>query len=192
MIFKYNVVTSEGEEKSGTIDAVSEDVAITSLQRKGYIVSSVTEGEGGSFFKMEFKIFERVSNKEIVILSRQISTLFEFYVNMVRSGQESGQLNEIFMYLADYLDRTYDMVSKARNALIYPAFVIFVFIAVMVLMLTLVIPQLTSIIIQAGQTPPIYTRIVIGVSDFLINYGLYLLALIIAVSIGLWFYGDRF
>jgi type II secretory pathway component PulF len=50
---------------------------------------------------------------------------------MVRSGEESGKLDEVFSYLADYLDRSYEVTSKARNALIYPGFVITVFIAVM-------------------------------------------------------------
>ena len=45
-----------------------------------------------------------------------------FYVNMVRAGEESGKLNESFAYLADYLDRTYEIITKAKNALIYPAF----------------------------------------------------------------------
>ena len=52
---------------------------------------------------------------------------FDFYVNMVKAGEESGKLDETFSYLADYLDRTYEVTSKARNALIYPAFVILVF-----------------------------------------------------------------
>ena len=65
-----------------------------------------------------------------------------FYVNMVRSGEESGKLDEIFNYLADYMDRTYEVTSKAKNALVYPAFIIFTFFAVMVLMFTVIIPKL--------------------------------------------------
>jgi type IV pilus assembly protein PilC len=60
-------------------------------------------------------------------------------------------------------------VSKARNALIYPAFVISIFFAVMGMMLTLVIPSITKILIDSGQELPIYTKIVIGLSDFLVN-----------------------
>ena len=48
---------------------------------------------------------------------------------MVRAGEESGKLSETFNYLADYLDRSYDLASKAENALIYPLFVVTVFLA---------------------------------------------------------------
>ncbi|MGH7175634.1 MAG: type II secretion system F family protein, partial [Minisyncoccia bacterium] len=77
--------------------------------------------------------------------------------------------------LADYLDRSYDILSKAQNALIYPAFVITVFIGVMGLMLTVVIPKISAVLLDAGQTLPIYTRIVIGLSNFFVNYGIFVL-----------------
>ena len=44
----------------------------------------------------------------------------DFYVNMVKAGEESGKLNQTFGYLADYLDRNYELTSKTKNALIYP------------------------------------------------------------------------
>ena len=93
-----------------------------------------------------------------------------FYISMVRSGEESGTLEQTFMYLADYLDRSYEVAAKARNALIYPAFVISIFVIVMVLMLTLVIPSISQILVDSGQEIPIYTRIIIGISDFLTGY----------------------
>jgi len=100
---------------------------------------------------------------------------------MVRAGEESGKLSETFVYLADYLDRSYDIVSKAENALIYPVFVIAIFFGVMGLMLTLVIPKISAIIIDSGQEIPIYTKIVIGLSNFLVNYSIFIL---IALAVG--------
>ena len=102
-----------------------------------------------------------------------------FYVNMVRSGEESGKLDEIFSYLADYLDRTYAVNSKARNALIYPAFVIFTFITVLILMLTLVIPKIASIITESGGPIPVYTEFVIAMSNFFVSYGWFILVIIV-------------
>ncbi|MEK7099869.1 MAG: type II secretion system F family protein [Patescibacteria group bacterium] len=202
------------------------DSAVGTLQRRNLIVSSIEPITKKSPLEIEFAFFKAVSNKEIVILSRQIATLFEaqvsalrvfrllaaevdntklsdiltqtaddlqggapiskalarhpkvfssFYVNMVRSGEESGKLSETFGYLADYLDRTYEVASKAQNALIYPAFVISVFFVVMGLMLTMVIPKVSAILIDSGQEIPIYTRVVIGLSQFLVNYGLFIL-----------------
>ncbi len=232
MLFTYHALDTDGHERQGTVEALSMDVAIATLQRRSLIVSSIEPAGVKSALTMEISLFKHVSNKEIVILSRQIATLFEaqvsalrifrllasevdnkylaeiltqvaddlqggspiskamarhpkvfsnFYVNMVRSGEESGKLSQTFGYLADYLDRTYEVMSKAQNALIYPAFVIGVFVIVMVLMLTIVIPKISAILTDSGQEVPVYTRIVIGLSQFLVHYGIFIL---IALAIG--------
>lgn len=225
-IFKYSAIDQEGKRIKGEVEAINVEVAISSVQKRGLTIASIDsdEEEKKGLFR-EIKIFQRVSNKDVVILSRQIATLFEaqvsalrvfklianetqnpalrevmqevatdlqggsaisaaldkhpkvfseFYVNMVKSGEESGKLDQTFEYLADYLDRTYEVTSKAKSALIYPAFVIFTFIAVMALMMTVVIPRISTIIIESGQEIPIYTKIVIGTSNFVVDYGLWL------------------
>ena len=117
-------------------------------------------------------------------LNKHPKVFSDFYVNMVKSGEESGKLDQTFSYLADYLDRTYEVTSKAKSALIYPAFVILTFIAVMVLMMTVVIPKITTIIVESGQEIPIYTKIVIGTSNFLVDYGLWIaIATVIIVAV---------
>lgn len=238
MLFRYQAVDASNTAREGTIEAVTMEVAINSLQRRGYRVTTVEPlGQQGGIFNMKITLFERVSNKEIVIFSRQIATLFEaqvsalrvfrllateaenpllqriltevaddlqggssisnalsqhpvlfspFYVSMVKAGEESGKLDTAFNYLADYLDRTYEVVSKARNALIYPAFVIFVFFGVMTLMLTLVIPRISEIITSSGQEIPIYTKIVIGLSNFFANYISFLLFFLGVAGFLLW------
>ncbi len=102
---------------------------------------------------------------------------------MVRAGEESGKLTQTFSYLADYLDRQYQLTSKTKNALIYPAFVIGVFIVVMLLMFVFIIPKLSDIIRESGQDIPFYTKIVLGVSDLLIHYGLFVLLGVAAFGI---------
>lgn len=237
MLFTYKALDDKGQETGGSIDAVNVDVAIASVQRRGLVITSIHSAEEGSGWNSRLAIFDRVSNKDIVILSRQIATLFNaqvsalrifhllagetenkvlgrkiaeiaddiqggstiskalakhpkvfstFYVNMVRAGEESGKLDQTFTFLADYLDRNYAVTSKARNALIYPAFVIATFITVMVLMLTLVIPKISSIILEAGQAIPIYTRIVIGFSSFFVDYGWLLLIALFVVVYFVW------
>lgn len=240
MQFNYQAIDQNGAKQEGVIDAVSRDVAITSLQRRGLSVTSVVEApqEGQGF---NITLFESASNKDVVLLSRQIATLFEaqvsalrvfrllaseaekpllrrvltevaddlqagspiskslakhpkvfssFYVNMVKSGEESGKLDETFLYLADYLDRTYEVVSKARNALVYPAFVISTFIIVMILMMTMVIPRISQILIDSGQDIPVYTQVVIAISNFFVNYGVFLLILAVIGGFFLFRYGQ--
>ncbi len=232
MLFNYKALDKDSHERSGTVEALSMDVAVSTLQRRGLIVSSIEPAATKSLLSLEFGFLKSVSNKDIVILSRQIATLFEaqvsalrvfrllasevenkylaeiltqvaddlqggspiskalarhpkvftnFYVNMVRSGEESGKLSEIFGYLADYLDRTYEVMNKAQNALIYPAFVVVTFFVVMTLMLTLVIPNVSKILLDSGQEIPLYTKIVIGLSNLIVNYGAFVL---IALVIG--------
>lgn len=106
----------------------------------------------------------------------------DFYVNMVRAGEESGKLSETFVALADYLERSYELMAKARGALIYPAFIVFTFLVVMILMFVLVIPKLTDIITQSGQEMPFYTKIVIGISSLLVNYGFFVFVLFATVA----------
>jgi len=237
MLFNYKAIDKSGVESTGSIDAVNVDVAINSLQRRGFVISSIKANDEATGFSRSFVLFEHVSNKEVVILSRQMATLFgaqvsalrifrliasetentmlrkslidvsddlqagstiskalskhpkvfsSFYVNMVKSGEESGKLDQTFSYLADYLDRNFAVTSKAKNALIYPAFVIFTFCTVMVLMLTMVIPKISGILTDAGQEIPIYTKIVIGMSNILVNYGGYVLIALIVGGIFLY------
>ncbi len=231
MTFKYKAVTAAGEQKEGVIEAQNKDLAIAALQRRGFIVTSIKGEEEKGIFEMD--LFESVPLKDVVLMSRQISTLFEaqvsalkafsllasnvenpllqrtlnqvvddiqagssisgalskspkvfsdFYVNMVRAGEESGKLNQTFAYLADYLDREYELTSKTKNALIYPAFVVAVFIIVMILMFTVVIPQLSAVIRDSGAEVPIYTKIVLGLSDFVVNYGIFILIVVIVFA----------
>jgi len=239
-VFNYTAIDAEGHERQGTIDAVTEDVAITALQRRGLVVSSVGSAKTKSTLDTRISFFERITNSDIVMLSRQITTLFEaqvsalrafrllaaeartatlgeklteigndiqsgstisaalsrhpsvftpFYVNMVRAGEESGKLDETFSFLADYMDRNYEITQKARNALIYPAFIMGTFIVVMMLMLTLVIPNLASMLADSGQAVPIYTKLVIMLSDFLRHYILLILIVLMLGGFFLMRYG---
>jgi type II secretory pathway component PulF len=226
MLFKYTVINQSGAEQQGTIETTSEDTAISTLQRGGFVITKIepADKKGGLLGNLTF--FEHVSNKEIVILSRQIATLFHaqvsalrvfrllgaespnrvvqrvllevaddiqgglsiskalakhpqmfssFYCNMVLAGEETGRLEQTFEHLAGYIDRSYAVTSKAQHALVYPAFIIATFIGVMVLMMIKVIPQLTGMIKEAeGIEIPIYTKIVMAISDMFVQYGLFL------------------
>jgi type IV pilus assembly protein PilC len=119
-------------------------------------------------------------------LAKHPEVFSEFYVNMVKMGEETGKLDQTFLHLADYLDRQYALTSKTRNALIYPAFVIFTFVVVLTLMFTLVIPRLATILEGSGQTIPVYTRMIIGFSDFLLSYGFVVIIFLVLGALWLW------
>jgi type IV pilus assembly protein PilC len=240
MLFRYKATTPEGETKSGTIEAATTEIAIGALQRRNLIIVSLKEEkQKGAFFQQALALGSGVKKKEVVLLSRQLSTLFEakvpilasfklladetenpilraklgeierdiqgganlsqamakhprvfsaFFVNLVHAGEESGKLDEVFKYLADYLERSYDLSSKAQRALIYPAFVVSAFIAVLVLMLVFVIPKLSAIIEESAMEPPLYTKIVLQLSFFFRNYGIFLLVILSVSVLFLWRY----
>ncbi len=114
-----------------------------------------------------------------------------FYVNMVKSGEASGKLTEVFLYLANYLEREYKFRSKIKGAMIYPAFVIFVFFVVTAVIVTSVIPQLTSVLKESGQQLPLVTRVVMGFSEWAKKWGWLLLIFLVLLVIFIYNYIKR-
>lgn len=234
-IFEYKARTKEGEQRSGTIETSSHEAALESLQKQNLVVTLLKERTRPSF--LELRIGGGVKQKDIVIFSRQLATLFEaqipimeslrtvmsetsnetfrgavaqilddvsggmalsqafarhpsifssFYIQLVRSGEESGKLQEIFSYVADYLEHSYYLTTKARNALIYPAFITVTFFGVIVVMLVAVVPRLVGIFEETGQKVPFYTQVIIQLSLFLRTFGFLILLALIAGAIVLW------
>lgn len=103
-------------------------------------------------------------------LAKRPKVFSNFYISVIRSGETSGRIDEALGYLADEMEKDYDMVSKIRGAMIYPAFVLSSLGVVGILMMIFVIPKLTSILTESGTELPFATRILIGTSNFLSNF----------------------
>jgi type IV pilus assembly protein PilC len=103
-------------------------------------------------------------------LGRRPKLFSTFYVNMVKAGEESGKLNEGFLYLADYMDRDYELRQKIKKALTYPTFVVATFVLIMVAMFTFVIPKMASLFADQGAELPTVTKVVLGISSIFVNY----------------------
>lgn len=114
-------------------------------------------------------------------LGRYPKVFSNFFIQMVRSAETTGRLDEILEYLADQSEKDYDMVAKARGALIYPAFILSALVVVAFLMMIFVLPQIMSIFAGTNIPLPITTRIFMGASNFTIKYWW----LFIVVAIGL-------
>lgn len=238
---KYNFTAKNLEDKiiRGVVNANSENEATKMLQDKELdIITLATERKNGldinidKYFNFS-EIFESVSRKDIVNVSKQISALLDagvsimkalqlisedvkssylkkvfeiivqdvksgksisqafgrhknvfsdFYINLVKTGEESGKMAQTFMYLSEYEDRNYALIVKVRNAMIYPAFVIATFFIVMIVVFTFVIPKLAEILKDSNVELPVLTRIVMSISDFLVAYGLYILLFLIGAG----------
>jgi type IV pilus assembly protein PilC len=219
MFFIYKGYASDGSEKNGEIVAIGLDEAVKTLQGDGILISSIEERvlTKSSFKLPSTSLFDqKITQKDIVIFSRQISTLFEagvsalkaflllsaenpnktlvkrlmlvaddietglslsdsmakhpdlfstFYISMVKAGEESGKLNESFLYLADSLDRDYELREKTKKALMYPIFVISVFIVILLGMFSFVIPKMAALFEDKSKLPMI-TKVMLNISDF--------------------------
>lgn len=221
MKFNYQARTEKGEIQRGQIETSSQKAAAVLLQKHGLYVTFLEE-VALPVYARRIKIFGKISKKDIVLFSRQLSIMFKskislveslavlgsqnknsdfkekilkiseeikggtpfsktlshypkifssFYVAMIKSGETSGKLSEALNYLAEHLEREYHLAAKTKGALIYPALIIFVVLAVLILMILFVIPQLKIALEGSGQALPATTEFVIGLSDLLKKWG---------------------
>lgn len=103
------------------------------------------------------------------------------YVALVRVGESAGLLDDILKKLAESMESERDFRSKTKGALVYPAIVVVGMVVVVVIMMIFVIPKMTQMYDDMGIELPTMTKILIGVSDFMVHYW-YLLFGLIAVA----------
>ncbi len=108
----------------------------------------------------------------------------ELYRATVDAGEQSGHLDTVLERLADYTESRQEIQGKVRQALIYPAFLSLFAIAIVVFMMTSIVPQVVSVFEDTGQTLPGLTLSLIAMSDFVVNYGMLMLFVIVAAVIG--------
>ncbi|MDD4610863.1 MAG: type II secretion system F family protein [Patescibacteria group bacterium] len=121
-------------------------------------------------------------------MSKKSKVFSEFFVSVIKSGETSGKLDEVLNYLADEMEKDFDMMSKIKGAMIYPIFLFCTLVVVGALMMIKVIPQLTAVMIESGAPLPMATKILIGISDFLVSYWWLFLIILVAAVVGFRFY----
>lgn len=105
-------------------------------------------------------------------LERQSHIFSEFYINLVKSAEVTGRVQEAMAFLADYLEKETALISKVRNAMIYPAFVIALFIVAAGVLMGVVFPQIEPIFKDAGVALPLITRVFLGAGNFIAHWWL--------------------
>lgn len=108
----------------------------------------------------------------------------ELYVNMVQSGELSGNLQSALENLADNIEKNYILTQKIKGVLYYPAFILSAFFLVGFLMITFVIPKLTEMLSETNAALPITTRMLIWTGDFMQHFWWAVLLVIIAAIAG--------
>lgn len=108
-----------------------------------------------------------------------------FYINMVRAGEIGGSLDQTLSRMAEYLERTKELKDNVVSALIYPALLVILAIASLILLMVYVIPQFAPMFEEFGGELPLLTRIVMGTGDVLQNYWWIIIAVVVVAT--LWF-----
>ncbi len=103
-------------------------------------------------------------------LERHPNIFSEFYISMVRSAEITGRIEEVMGFLADYIEKEMSIRSRVRNAMLYPAFIIALFIVVVLIMVTFVMPNIQKVFIESGVELPLLTRILIGFGNLMLNW----------------------
>lgn len=176
----------------------TKDLVVFSRQFSVMVSASVTvieslntlidQTENISLQKVVANVANNVSGGALLsdALEREGKVFSSFYINLVRSGETSGKLDEVLQYLADEMEKDQELTSKFKGAMIYPAFIVAGLLGVGVILMVFVIPELTSVLTETGAVLPWSTRMIIGLSNFLSDY----IILILIVS-GLGIFGIK-
>jgi type II secretory pathway component PulF len=116
-------------------------------------------------------------------MSKQPHIFTDFYVNMVRAGESSGALEDVLRRMADHLERFAQVQSKFSSALIYPAFVAVVGVAIMFFFMTFMLPRFMNIFEGMNVQLPLLTRMLVGISHVFAGYWWLMLLVVLAVVI---------
>ena len=117
-------------------------------------------------------------------MARHPAIFTPFYLSMVRVGEMTGRLDEVFLRLFDHLEFDRDMRARVKSATRYPSFVIVAMLIAMVIVNMFVIPQFVKVFATFHAELPLMTRILIGTSAFMVAYWPLLLALTIGAIAG--------
>src|SRR3989344_2211270 len=210
LLQKYNMfVTSlrEVAEKNPILQKVSfgtgvskKDLAIFSRQLAVMLESRVPVIQSLSSLAVQTKkpnfkkIIVEVSSlvEEGVPLSEAFSRhpkVFDsFYVSLVRSGEVSGKISETLYYISDHLEREHDIIAQVRQAMIYPAFTIFIFFMVVNIIIIFLLPKIRELIQESTESPSGFTLFTLKFYDFLGSYWWIILSIFLASIVAVIFY----
>lgn len=124
------------------------------------------------------------SGRELSAAMRRHPAVFSsFYLNMVRVGETTGRLEEVFLRLFDHLEFEREMRERIRTALRYPMFVVIAMTIAIAVINLFVIPAFAKVYAGFKAELPLMTRILIGSSNFVVHYWPYILVMIVGAVV---------
>ena len=240
-LFSFKARDRQGNAIKGTVEAPSRQVAEGELKDRDLILLSLVEEKRKTIFQSASRILNRITSRDVVIFSRQLSTMItanvplvralkilvqqtekvpfkilindvaeevdggaklsqvmarypqvfdDFFVYMIRSGETTGKLDDVLNYLADQKEKDYDLMSKIRGAMIYPAFIMTGLVVVGFIMMIFVVPKLTEILRESGTDLPLSTKILIATSDFM-QHQWWVIIIVMVGLVAIYRFGSR-
>lgn len=149
------------------------------------------QGESQNLNAIVAQITEDVSSGSTLAdaMAKHPKAFDDLYVNMVNAGEMGGILDVILGRLSEYLEKADALQRKVKGALVYPAVVLVVAVGAVAFLLIAVIPTFTSMFIEMGMELPTPTAIVVGASDFLMNFWWALVLIIVGFGFAYKSYG---
>jgi general secretion pathway protein F len=146
--------------------------------------------EGGELSKVVRSLVEAVrAGKSLAVSMGEHPEVFpKIYVNMIRAGEAGGILEGVLRYLTEYMESTLALKEDIKSALIYPLILAAAAGTSLIVLFVFVIPKFAAIFRDNGKALPWITKIVIGFSQFLAEYGWILLFVLCAAVSGAIFY----
>ncbi len=153
------------------------------LDRSLRILIQLTE-DNDKLSKLISQVLEKVKGGASLAdaLEEQTEVFSKFYLNMIRAGEMGGDLGSVLNRLAEYLERSQELKETVTTALIYPAILLVMSVASLLVMLTFVVPQFTEMFENAGKELPVSTQIVVAIAEFLQSYWWALLIVVLSIS----------
>jgi general secretion pathway protein F len=154
------------------------------LDRSLSLLSDLVEGE--EFTKVIRTLLEAVrAGKSLAASMGEHPEVFpKLYVNMIRAGEAGGILESVLRYLAEYLERSVALKEDIKSALIYPVILTAAAGLSLLVLFIYVIPRFALIFKDMGEALPWITKVVLGFSQILTEYGWLVLLLLVAASFG--------
>lgn len=114
-------------------------------------------------------------------LERHGTIFSNFYISMIRSAEVTGKMDEVAAFLADYLEKETNIISKVRNAMIYPIVVVGLLVVVAGIMVGFVFPQLAPVFAESNVELPFLTSLVLGAGTFVSQWWMVLSVILAAL-----------
>ncbi|PIE68223.1 MAG: hypothetical protein CSA21_08610, partial [Deltaproteobacteria bacterium] len=176
-IYSYTGLDRQGTEQKGQIEAESEKDVVRLLRERSIFVLQINEGVmlgagggGWTAFKKYLLFLSRGATFSSMLAAEK--RIFNpMFANLVASGEQSGNLDSILERLADSIEKNRDLKRQLFSALVYPSFVLLASFGVTIFLVLGVIPRFGEFLRARGSTLPQSTEVLLGISDFAVNYG---------------------